>query len=97
MGWKCISQTLFVTALANLLSGPRSCELHRKQQYIRSISIATATGEAYASDLPADAGDCSRLVLSQRLLFLCSLVGGFGLWIEYVMKSARDRCKSAEK
>lgn len=63
---------------------------------MRSISIATLmVGMLFPSSV--EGGRAPELALNRMLFFFCSPLGSLGLCREYVIKSARERSKSADK
>lgn len=65
------------------------------EQYMRNISTAIVQLDTYSGDLSADDNDRFRFELNRMLFFFCSLLGGFGLCMAYVINRARDRNISA--
>lgn len=66
-------------------------------QYIRSISIAMEEFETNSLFFPEEDTDGCGDEFNRILLFFCNLLGGLGLCRAYVMKSANERSRSADR
>lgn len=71
--------------------------LQSTEQYIRSISTAMEELETNSLCFPEEDTDGCGDEFNRMLLFFCNLLGGLGLCRAYVMKSAKERSRSADR